>query len=370
MKKHIFITFLSVALFQGFIFAEIASVPDSDTSQSSIKEVFDPIKEGAILVSDYQDEDVLISFSRAYSKTDYKKGDEFFIELKLKILANNKIIKLPYPVGILVLDNFGNDLQEISTGPFCSDSLRPGDEKLFTIKFSIKPLENTEYLLLKIPRSIFGNVNPFELKIVKPVFFATDEFGGVAVVPQPPEGFTEEIAISPTLVLDELGNVKRTNPIWQIAAIFLIGIVICLVGFVIYKYIFWQSLRMISQLWKVKKIILIYSVVSLLIFFFSIVIAVAEEDIIVIFVTVFWIAVQWGVYYLIKWLIRYLKRKSHADWITIVSVWIACIVFLILALFCWTGTDEDNIFTQFIIGSISIAVVLATVLFSIKKMKG
>ena len=32
--------------------------------------------------------------------------------------------------------------------------------------------------------------------------------------------------------------------------------------------------------------------------------------------------------------------------------------------------DEGNIFAQFIIGSINIAAVLATVLFSLKKMKG
>ena len=122
----------------------------------------------------YQEEDVLISFNRAYSKTD-KYGDNYYIELKLKILADNKIIKLNTSKyarynKIQVLDNFGNDLQYIGTYPISFDSLRPGDEKLFTIKFRIKPLENTKYLLLKIPSGSLGNRNPFELKIANPVF--------------------------------------------------------------------------------------------------------------------------------------------------------------------------------------------------------
>ena len=140
-----------------------ADLIDSNTSQSSIS-------------GTYQDEDVLISFNRAYSKTD-KYGDNFYIELKLKILADNKIIKLNTSKyarynKIQVLDNFGNDLDYSSIEPYPSpsDSLRLGEEKLFTIKFSIKPLENTEYILLKIPETFFGNVNPFELKIVNPVF--------------------------------------------------------------------------------------------------------------------------------------------------------------------------------------------------------
>ena len=53
MKKHIFIAFLSIALFQGFLFAEVDSVPDSNTSQSSISDT-------------YQEEDVLISFIKYF----------------------------------------------------------------------------------------------------------------------------------------------------------------------------------------------------------------------------------------------------------------------------------------------------------------
>jgi len=124
-----------------------------------------------------------------------------------------------------------------------------------------------------------------------------------------------------------------------------------------------------------KKFILINSIVSLLIFLFFTVLAVNEKDIPIIFCAVILIPIQWGIYYLIKWSIkwsiRYLKRKSPADWRAVFSVWIACVVFLMLSLFCLTGTiDEEDISAQFIIGSLSIAAVLATVLFSIKKMKG
>ena len=124
-----------------------------------------------------------------------------------------------------------------------------------------------------------------------------------------------------------------------------------------------------------KKFTLIYSIVSLLILLFFTVLAITEKDIFEIVVGVIFIAIQWGIYCLIKWpikwAIRYLKRKSPADWRAVLSVWIACVVFLMLSLFCLTGTiDEEDISAQFIIGSISIAAVLATVLFSIKKMKG
>ena len=182
MKKHIFIAFLSIALFQGFLFSEVDSVPDSNTSQSSISDT-------------YQEEDVLISFNGAYRGTEYdyaehSNTDYYNVELKVKSLADNKIIQPErfysvvesygvqlwnnYNSGVQVLDNFGNDLgfKRISPDKYNDKEgwqekgLRPREEKLFTIKFRIKPLENTEYLLLKIPRKTFGNVNPFELKIV------------------------------------------------------------------------------------------------------------------------------------------------------------------------------------------------------------
>jgi len=113
----------------------------------------------------YQEEDVAISFNRAYSKTD-NYGSQFCIELNLRVLSKNKIIKpSKYIYGIYVLDNFGNDLNVVSMAPRYCDILRPGEKRLFIITFNIRPLENTKYLLLQIPRGIFGNVNPFELKI-------------------------------------------------------------------------------------------------------------------------------------------------------------------------------------------------------------
>jgi hypothetical protein len=113
----------------------------------------------------YQEEDVSVSFHRAYSKTN-NYGSEFCIELNVKVLAKNKIIKpSKYVYGIYVLDNFGNDLNVTDMVPRYCDSLRPGEERLFVITFSIRPLENTKYLLLQIPKGIFGNVNAFEIRI-------------------------------------------------------------------------------------------------------------------------------------------------------------------------------------------------------------
>jgi hypothetical protein len=113
----------------------------------------------------YQEDNILISYNRAYCKTD-NYGSTFCIELNVKVLAENKIIRpSKYAYGIYVLDNFGNDLNVISMAPRFCESLRPREEKLFIITFSIKPLDNTKYLLLQMPKGIFGNINSFELKI-------------------------------------------------------------------------------------------------------------------------------------------------------------------------------------------------------------
>jgi hypothetical protein len=73
---------------------------------------------------------------------------------------------------IQLLDNFGNDLSLTSIEPIYfgenEGGLRQGEEKLFTLKFREQPLKNTIYLLLKIPKNIFGNIAPFELKILSP----------------------------------------------------------------------------------------------------------------------------------------------------------------------------------------------------------
>jgi hypothetical protein len=125
-----------------------------------------------------------------------------------------------------------------------------------------------------------------------------------------------------------------------------------------------------------KKFVLINCIISLLIFLFFTVIAVTE-DITAIFAMAIFIPVQWVISYLLKWSIQwsiqYLKIKSPADWRAVLSVWIACVAFLILSLFCLISImdmDEDGMSAPFIIGSLNIAAVLATVLFSIKKMKG
>lgn len=135
-------------------------------TQKAIPAELNSISALPLFISDtYEEDDVLISFNRAYSKTD-NYGSKYFIELNLKVLTENKIIKPSrYIYGIYVLDNFGNDLNVTGMAPRYYECLRPGDEKLFIITFSIKPLDNTKYLMLKIPKGIFGNVNPFELKI-------------------------------------------------------------------------------------------------------------------------------------------------------------------------------------------------------------
>jgi hypothetical protein len=116
-----------------------------------------------------------------------------------------------------------------------------------------------------------------------------------------------------------------------------------------------------------------YSLVSLLIFFFAIGVGINEKETFPIFMAFIFVAIQWGIYCFIKWPVRwliiYLKEKCPADWIVLFSVWIATIIFLLWALICFSLVDEDNVFTQFIIGSLCIAAALATVLFTIKKMK-
>ncbi len=185
----------------------------------------------------YQDEDVLISFNRTYSKTG-SNGDKFFIELKLKILANNKIISIFTPVGIKVLDNFGNDLQYLIASPFFSGNLRPGEEKLLTIGFSIKPLENTEYLLLKIPGGInysgLGNIKPFELKIVKPLFepqIVLEE----DIRPTPKQSFEDWQKENAQRILAEREANKRQLIAIVVSVVVLLAITVCITWLLISK---------------------------------------------------------------------------------------------------------------------------------------
>jgi hypothetical protein len=113
----------------------------------------------------YQEKDILISFSRAYSRTD-NYASQFCVELNIRVLSENKILKPnKYAYGIYIRDNFGNDLNVVNIAPRYFENLRPGERRLFIITADIMPLDNTKYLLLQIPRGIFGNVNPFELKI-------------------------------------------------------------------------------------------------------------------------------------------------------------------------------------------------------------
>lgn len=73
-------------------------------------------------------------------------------------------------------------------------------------------------------------------------------------------------------------------------------------------------------------------------------------------------------------LIPYLKTHYPDKWKIILSIWIACFVFIIFAFsYHEMAYQEDDVFTQFIIITLSIAAILATVIYTInakkKKMK-
>lgn len=135
----------------------------------------------------YQEEDVSVSFERAYLDKDYFSRVFFYIDINLKVLGNSKIIR---PANhsrygfcrIQLLDNFGNDLGFESISPRydggkTETGMRPSEEKTFTLEFANEPLKSTEYLVLKIPKKTFGNTEPFELKIadfvIKPIKLKT-----------------------------------------------------------------------------------------------------------------------------------------------------------------------------------------------------
>ncbi|UCC23012.1 MAG: hypothetical protein JSW23_02775, partial [Planctomycetota bacterium] len=136
-------------------------------------------------VSDtYQEDDISVSFKRAYLKKPYPSSSEvvFHIDLKLKVLTKNKIVnprtyyysfQWRY-ADLQLFDNFGNNLGFKSISPRyqgkkTEEGLRPGEEKIFTLEFGNKPIESTNYLIIQVPKNVFGNINPFELKISNPV---------------------------------------------------------------------------------------------------------------------------------------------------------------------------------------------------------
>ena len=102
-------------------------------------------------VSDtYQEDDISVSFKRAYLKKGYISEVNFCIELKLKVLAKNRIIKPRTNYGradvkLQLSDNFGNDLGFRSISPTYRGKnteigIRPGGEKIFTGGTRLPPL--------------------------------------------------------------------------------------------------------------------------------------------------------------------------------------------------------------------------------------
>ena len=68
--------------------------------------------------------------------------------------------------------------------------------------------------------------------------------------------------------------------------------------------------------------------------------------------------------------IGYLKENYPDKWKIVLSIWIACFVFLLFAYnYHEMAYEEDDVFTQFIAMTFSIAAILATIIYSIKNKK-
>ena len=117
---------------------------------------------------------------------------------------------------------------------------------------------------------------------------------------------------------------------------------------------------------------IIYSTLSLLILSGFTIGAFSEKDFTMILGGIFFIAIQWGIYYLIRFAIRFLKKKSPKQWPILLSVWIASASFLLWGFIClsWMEYDEAGFsLAQFIIGSVCIIAMLATAVYSIKNLQ-
>ena len=118
-----------------------------------------------------------------------------------------------------------------------------------------------------------------------------------------------------------------------------------------------------------SKFVLIYLVLSLLIFIGCAIGAILENDFTSFLIAVVLIAIQWGVYYLLRLSIRLLKSKSPKQWPILLSTWIACVSLLLWGFICLSMSDYDDggyTLVQFFIGSVCIVTVLVTVIYSIK----
>ncbi|MCE5185879.1 MAG: hypothetical protein LLF76_07120 [Planctomycetaceae bacterium] len=112
---------------------------------------------------------------------------------------------------------------------------------------------------------------------------------------------------------------------------------------------------------------IMYSVISLFILTGFTIGAFSEHDFTMILGAILFICIQWGLYFLIKSAVCFLKRRYPKQWSIVLSVWIACTVFLLFAFFLYIAAcDEGYISTQFMIMACSVGAILGAVVYSIK----
>ncbi len=206
----------------------------------------------------YEDEDVSVSFVKAYIKHD---DDHYFIDLISKVLSDHKIVKPDNHRSFVdLVDNFGNSLgfnrkgygniEPSYYGTSHEIGLRPGEEKIFTIKYSNLPLATTEYLILSVPERTFGNANPFRLKIVdfKPKrFITTTQLDKLVekLAKTTPE--KQEPFLSDEYIVEQSASADKTEQGWIYYA-YAFGGILLLVSFAVVIGLIWSSNNLTAKL--------------------------------------------------------------------------------------------------------------------------
>jgi len=358
----------------------------------------------SLCIAQYQDENVSISFKRAYRDN---KDSVFFIELSVQVLSTNKIIwpktySNYWYANIKLVDNFGNSLgfdrkgfMSITPRYYGTETevgLRPSETEIFTIKFNNIPLPNTEYLILTVPPKTFGNINQFEIKIDKPIIQKLSVIEQALAELEPEtKSFWDDIEKKAGFSQQEIdfiegvnGSLEQQKQDKMLYSWTLIGLCV-LSAFVAILFLFRKIKDKISLLsnnvfpflsqWKKQKYshFLVLQILSALIclvwFIIGIVVAISErfESLGEIFYIMhglilrilIWLLLLWVGYFIIFGILRIL---SH---ITIKPVVISgMIVFLIWCLIAFTG---DLYFRQFFPIALAILVLTGGLMYLKKK---
>lgn len=111
------------------------------------------------------------------------EGESFFIDVVVKSKLTNAYLEFSthyvscneytgdcfsFPSGYAIRDNYGNSLDLRAIKPMHgaeSAPLRPGEEKKFRFWTKSKPLDGITYLIFKVPKFGFGNIEELEIKI-------------------------------------------------------------------------------------------------------------------------------------------------------------------------------------------------------------